>query len=218
LINYSNIALLMLCTQCTLRSIYFFGMPFGTFDADSLGILFNDLPQLLFHCVVVLTGVLWTDVATAAQLDGQKSDKRILALSAFYIITLSFFYVVLAILRGIFLGEDQQVDYNCGTPESEITQLSASEICSLIYQVIFAFYSILIAITFIFQGTRIATVLFTLSASNKTLDNEFKATGVIFYCNNSASRVWFISPSSRCDLLYRWNNGNFNEISDYHRC
>lgn len=38
------------------RVIYFVGVPFAIFENDALVVLFSDLPQLLYHGAVIITG------------------------------------------------------------------------------------------------------------------------------------------------------------------
>lgn len=44
-------------SKLLVRSVYFLGMPFGTFDAEvGLQVVFSDLPALLFMIAIVGTG------------------------------------------------------------------------------------------------------------------------------------------------------------------
>jgi hypothetical protein len=64
---FSIIGIAMLTFQCIgkknidtklnpVRGIYFVGVPFGSFESPNLVFLFTDLPQLMFHGEVVITG------------------------------------------------------------------------------------------------------------------------------------------------------------------
>lgn len=74
------------------RVIYFIGVPFGVFEFENLAILFSDLPQLLFHGSVVLTGIMWNELVDRAK-QVRKKDKNI---TLSYLYMMSLFVVCIA--------------------------------------------------------------------------------------------------------------------------
>jgi len=153
LTHYTKAALMMLCLQCTLRVIYFVGLPFGVWEFDNLSILFSDLPQLLFHATVVLTGVMWEDIVNQVQ----HTRYLTATLSYIFIISLFTFFVALMIAYGS-LSSQALSEFSCGTTEEEKTVISPAEGVGYAYRAIFALYSVFIASSFATQAVRIVAL------------------------------------------------------------
>lgn len=89
------------------RTIYFVGVPFGSWDSTNLVILFLDLPQLLYQCAVALTGrhitlsllsrqgLVWYGIVHTTQKNlGQETpeNKLFCVTSYFLVVTLCLVY------------------------------------------------------------------------------------------------------------------------------
>eukprot|EP01126_Amoeba_proteus_P018857 TRINITY_DN19601_c0_g1_i1.p1 TRINITY_DN19601_c0_g1~~TRINITY_DN19601_c0_g1_i1.p1 ORF type:complete len:825 (-),score=89.79 TRINITY_DN19601_c0_g1_i1:69-2210(-) len=164
---YIQIGLAMIILQSTLRVIYFIGVPFGTFEFENLALLFSDLPQLLFHSVVVLTGITWSEIVVRVEKRGTGvTVDNIIILSYIYIISLTTFFVALAITYGCLSGE-ATTEFTCASTQAEKDQITSAEAVLLVYKALFAFYSVMIAVTFALQAQRVIALLFTYRHANQ---------------------------------------------------
>eukprot|EP01127_Copromyxa_protea_P015202 TRINITY_DN4333_c1_g1_i8.p1 TRINITY_DN4333_c1_g1~~TRINITY_DN4333_c1_g1_i8.p1 ORF type:complete len:808 (-),score=128.21 TRINITY_DN4333_c1_g1_i8:140-2563(-) len=150
--------------QSILRSIYFLGVPTGVFDYEYLAILFSDLPQLLFHAAVVTTGVLWYQIVAQAQ--GKSKYSRFTIIAFLYVVSLFTFFAALNIAAGATRG-DVDNDFTCASTEEERGRLTITDELLFSYKGIFAFYTILIAVTFGIQSLRIVALLRTSASSTE---------------------------------------------------
>eukprot|EP01126_Amoeba_proteus_P000938 TRINITY_DN10271_c0_g1_i1.p1 TRINITY_DN10271_c0_g1~~TRINITY_DN10271_c0_g1_i1.p1 ORF type:complete len:535 (-),score=82.43 TRINITY_DN10271_c0_g1_i1:77-1534(-) len=156
-LDFPKLALISLSVLATLRSVYFFGKPFGTFDDVELQVVFSDLPSLLYMISVVATGCLWAHLYTIAHKFVQPTEqpKHMRKLQLFFYMFCSSLCLIFVILQSIFghlYSNQHNMVFTCATTQSEKDQISTAEIVSILYKAIFAFYCLIIATVFFYYG------------------------------------------------------------------
>eukprot|EP01127_Copromyxa_protea_P000994 TRINITY_DN1092_c0_g1_i1.p1 TRINITY_DN1092_c0_g1~~TRINITY_DN1092_c0_g1_i1.p1 ORF type:complete len:1581 (-),score=334.19 TRINITY_DN1092_c0_g1_i1:160-4293(-) len=159
-VDFPKLALVSIFVLSVLRSVYFFGMPFGTFDDEvGLQVVFSDLPALLFMIAVVATGCMWAHLDIVTQKNTSK-DKQLAIYSklriffASFCVSLCLIFVVLQSVFGGLYNNQEISEFTCATTLDEKTKISSSEIVSILYKAFFAFYCFVIAVAFCFYGVR----------------------------------------------------------------
>jgi len=153
--GYPEVGLILVVTQCTVRVIYFVGVSYGVFEYHTLSILFSDLPQLLFHGAVILTGVMWNNVADEVANVRNKDTKIIV--SYICMVSLFLFYIGLSIAYGVLSNDTKYI--TCATTDEERDAITPAIAVSLTYKAIFAFYSVSITVVFTVQAVQILAIL-----------------------------------------------------------
>jgi len=141
-----------------------------------LVILFTDLPQLLYIGSVAITGIVWATVLVKAQKDmgvDLSFSLTTIALRVSYalIFTLYWCFVALNIAYAVLESKDSR-QFTCGTTDEEKNRITNFEACSIAYKAIFAFFSVLIALTFAVQSRLLIALLTKVTTSTENLQRK----------------------------------------------
>eukprot|EP01126_Amoeba_proteus_P035039 TRINITY_DN3522_c0_g2_i13.p1 TRINITY_DN3522_c0_g2~~TRINITY_DN3522_c0_g2_i13.p1 ORF type:complete len:375 (+),score=34.53 TRINITY_DN3522_c0_g2_i13:1374-2498(+) len=170
---YPEVGLVFLVSQCVLRLIYFIGVPFATFEYETLSILFSDLPQLLFHEAVIITGIMWNDIVL--QVNGKQVTRdRKIFISYFFMGLLFLCFVVVSIAYASLIHQHRI--FTCSSTDAERNAIAPSTLASIAYKSIFALYSVIIVIIFAIQSLEILKMLNSLQEQKRHFHKFFTAS------------------------------------------
>eukprot|EP01127_Copromyxa_protea_P000995 TRINITY_DN1092_c0_g2_i2.p1 TRINITY_DN1092_c0_g2~~TRINITY_DN1092_c0_g2_i2.p1 ORF type:complete len:1579 (-),score=272.12 TRINITY_DN1092_c0_g2_i2:50-4357(-) len=185
-VDFPKIAVFSVLILSILRAVYFFGMPFGTFDDVEIQVVFSDLPALLFMIAVVATGCMWAHLHIMTSKLVAKSKHAIIQrnLNIFFYsfcASLCLLFVVLQSVFGGLLRNRSDEGFTCATTEAERNALSSSEIVSILYKAFFALYCVVIAVVFCFYGINSLKALKGTTVADKDSIIQ-KFCSVTFFC------------------------------------
>eukprot|EP01126_Amoeba_proteus_P060036 TRINITY_DN7903_c0_g1_i1.p1 TRINITY_DN7903_c0_g1~~TRINITY_DN7903_c0_g1_i1.p1 ORF type:complete len:230 (+),score=32.25 TRINITY_DN7903_c0_g1_i1:324-1013(+) len=129
----------------------------------NLVILFSNLPQLMFHGAIIVTGLMWDFIVKKVKGPFHHTITTTLMtyVSWFNLVTLFMFFVALSVAFAV-LRSHHSSQFNCSTPVDQRNSLTDYEVVSLTYKALFAFYSVIIALIFLFQGSSIIILINTI--------------------------------------------------------
>eukprot|EP01127_Copromyxa_protea_P023553 TRINITY_DN884_c0_g3_i4.p1 TRINITY_DN884_c0_g3~~TRINITY_DN884_c0_g3_i4.p1 ORF type:complete len:1499 (+),score=235.87 TRINITY_DN884_c0_g3_i4:883-5379(+) len=148
--NTAAIGLACLVVLALLRFVYFMTVPFGYYDHYfGLIVIFSDLPTLLYYFILVYLSFTWFDIYRQSKTLNPSPRHRTLTRTSVIIGSLCILWISFYIAFGLITNNniDQRIQQiTCTSPETG--ELVLSEKVSLTYKVIFAFYSVCLAVMF----------------------------------------------------------------------
>eukprot|EP01127_Copromyxa_protea_P002523 TRINITY_DN1240_c0_g2_i1.p1 TRINITY_DN1240_c0_g2~~TRINITY_DN1240_c0_g2_i1.p1 ORF type:complete len:679 (+),score=107.06 TRINITY_DN1240_c0_g2_i1:198-2234(+) len=155
-----ELGLVSLIILSALGAAYQIGALTGAYQGGNLNSLFTDLPQLCLLTCVVVTSSMWRKIVIRGSMS-RKRETQVDKIAPFVFLA-SLYLLFIALMIASAATDDPQV-FTCTSTEDERNALSVSEQISTSYKAIFAFYTFVIALSYVHSG---AAVIHLLSDSD----------------------------------------------------
>eukprot|EP01127_Copromyxa_protea_P009707 TRINITY_DN2304_c0_g1_i3.p1 TRINITY_DN2304_c0_g1~~TRINITY_DN2304_c0_g1_i3.p1 ORF type:complete len:1179 (+),score=216.64 TRINITY_DN2304_c0_g1_i3:516-4052(+) len=151
-----EVCLMSLIVLSALGASYQIGALTGLFQDNNLNPLFTDLPQLCLLTCILITSSTWRFIIFRGSMTNKIETTAEKVAPFLFLLSLYLIFIGLSIASAV---SDEQKIFTCSTTDADLKSVTTSEAISTSYKAIFAFYTFMIAISFVHSGIQVIHLL-----------------------------------------------------------